>query len=168
MILRVGAGRKLRKAHLNKALARAEALSRERGVRLTELRRRVLELVIGADHPVGAYDLLDKLNARTGAKAPMTVYRALDFLMEQRYIHKIESLNAFVACVDVDHPHDSQFMICTKCGAIEEIHDGTIAEALRGHSKQLGFQMQEQIVELRGLCAACLAKESTAAAPHNA
>ncbi len=59
-------------------------------------------------------------------------------------------------------------MICTKCGAIEEIQDGTIAEALRGHSKQLGFQMQEQIVELRGLCAACLAKESTAAAPHTA
>jgi Fur family zinc uptake transcriptional regulator len=155
---------RIRPADVMRALDRVEERCQERGVRLTRLRRAVLELVLGADQPLGAYELLDRLSAGVGAKSPPTIYRALNFLLEQRYIHRIESLNAFAACVDIDHPHDSQFLICGNCGRAEELHDPEFARSLKRHSEKLGFRLQEQIVELRGLCADCQAPERMAAA----
>ncbi len=142
-------------AQVGAALRRAEQLARERGVRLTELRRAVLELVLRAEQPIGAYELLARLEERAGHKAPPTVYRALDFLMAQKFIHRIESANAFVACLDAEHPHDSQFMICTSCGSAAEMHDDAVAEILRRRSRRRGFEVSQQIVELRGLCPSC-------------
>ncbi|HZS85679.1 MAG TPA: transcriptional repressor [Stellaceae bacterium] len=139
---------------LARALTKAEHSCKGRGVRLTRLRRRVLELILQAGQPVGAYALLAQLDDK---RTPTTVYRAIDFLLEQKFIHRIESLNAFTGCPDVDHPHDSQFVICTDCGSTEELHDDAIAETLRRHGRTLGFQIDRQVVELRGLCRACRA-----------
>src|SRR5918999_799750 len=94
------------------ALDRAAVLCDQRGARLTPLRRRVLELVWRGHEPVGAYDLL----AQMGRAAPPTVYRALDFLIEQGLVHRIESLNAYVGCDRPEAAHASQFLICTDCG----------------------------------------------------
>ena len=141
------AGRKIKHA-----LATAERICRERGVRLTETRRRVLELILEAGQPIGAYGLLGQL---AGQPMPTTVYRAIEFLLAQKFIHRIESLNAFVACLDSDHPHESQFVICSDCGSTEELHDEAIVASIRRHGRSLGFKIDSQVVEVRGVCAAC-------------
>jgi Fur family zinc uptake transcriptional regulator len=137
---------------VKQALATAERICRERGVRLTETRRRVLELILEAGQPIGAYGLLGRLS---GQPMPTTVYRAIDFLLGQKFIHRIESLNAFVACLDSDHPHESQFVICSDCGLTEELHDDAIVASIRRHGRSLGFKIDTQVVEVRGICAAC-------------
>jgi len=134
------------------ALAVAERICRERGVRLTETRRRVLELILETGQPVGAYGLLGRLS---GHPMPTTVYRAIDFLLAQKFIHRIESLNAFVACLDSSHPHESQFVICSDCGSTEELHDDAIVASIKRHGRSLGFRIDSQVVEVRGLCATC-------------
>src|SRR5260370_18327523 len=132
------------------ALAAAERICRERGARLTETRRRVLELILEAGQPIGAYNLLGRLS---GQPMPTTVYRAIDFLLAQKFIHRIESLNAFVACLDSDHPHESQFVICSDCGATEELHDDAIVASIRRHGRSLGFKIASQAVKVPVACA---------------
>jgi Fur family zinc uptake transcriptional regulator len=139
---------------LARVLAKAEKSCKERGARLTQLRRSALGLILRAGQPIGAYALLAQLDAK---RTPTTIYRAIEFLLEQKFIHRIESLNAFTACPDADHPHDSQFVICTDCGSTEELHDSKIAETLRHRGQALGFKIDRQVVELRGLCASCRA-----------
>lgn len=133
------------------ALDRAAALCERRGTRLTDLRRQVLELVWSGHEPVGAYDIL----ARMGRAAPPTVYRALDFLIEQGLVHRIESLNAYVGCDRPDGAHASQFLICTACGATAELDDAALDAALAHRAAQLGFTVDRQTVELRGRCPRC-------------
>ncbi len=158
MVVPTTSSQRLSRSEISRALERAEKLCRQQGIRLTRLRRSVLELVLASEHPVGAYELLDRLDSRVGAKAPATIYRALDFLLAQRFIHKIESLNAFIACIDLGDAHDSQFMICTDCGNAVEMHDAAIARLLRRQSAKQGFALSGQIIELRGRCTECQAK----------
>jgi Fur family zinc uptake transcriptional regulator len=136
---------------IDAALDRAAALCEQRGVRLTDLRRQVLALVWRRHAPVGAYDVL----AQMGRAAPPTVYRALDFLMEQGLVHRIESLNAYVGCERPEAAHVSQFLICTTCGATAELDDAAIAGAALKRATQLGFTIDRQTVELRGRCPQC-------------
>lgn len=139
----------------SEALSRAEVLCGERGARLTPLRRRVLELIWSSHQPVGAYAILDHLRDGDRGAAPPTVYRALDFLMEQGLIHKLESLNAFIGC---DHPqnrHVSQFLICTKCGSAVEIQDAGISTAVKKSAAEAGFTVGRLTIELQGLCPTC-------------
>lgn len=126
-----------------------------RGARLTPVRRRVLDLILRADQPTGAYALLAQLQRGQGKLGPPTVYRALDFLLAHKLIHKIETSSAFIACVDVEHPHESQFMICEDCGATEEVQDEGIVESLRQLGEGRGFAVERQVIEVRGLCPAC-------------
>jgi Fur family transcriptional regulator, zinc uptake regulator len=137
------------------ALARAQRICNLRGTRLTPVRRRVLELILLADQPVRAYTLLAQLEHGRGKLGPPTVYRALEFLLGQKLIHKVETSNAFVACSDVEHSHMSQFVICEDCGATEEIRDDEIAENLRRLGEGRGFAVERQVIEARGLCPAC-------------
>ena len=137
------------------ALARAQRICKRRGTRMTPVRRRVLELILLADQPVRAYALLGELEQERGKLGPPTVYRALDFLLAQKLIHKVETSNAFVACSDVEHSHMSQFVICEDCGATEEIRDNEIAESLRRLGERRGFAVERQVVEARGLCPSC-------------
>ncbi len=143
----------------------AEACAR-RGAQLTELRRQVLRLVLESDQPVGAYALLDRLKALRAGAAPPTVYRALDFLLEQGLIHKLERLNAYIGCVDPEkdhevcadhHDHPHQFLICRTCGATVEIADHGVAHALERAAKAAGFRMGSATVEIEGLCSRCAA-----------
>jgi Fur family zinc uptake transcriptional regulator len=140
----------------------AEALCRARGVALTPLRRQVLDLIIAADRPVGAYALLDRLKAERPGAAPPTVYRALDFLLEHGLIHRIEKLNAFIGCAEAqaghDHHHPHQFLICRRCGETAEIADHAAAHALEAAAKAQGFRPERMVVEIEGLCAACAAQ----------
>lgn len=135
--------------------AAALACARQ-GARLTELRRCVLALILEAKSPLTAYQLLDRLKEIRKGAVPPTIYRALEFLMEQRLIHKVERLNAFIPCIEAGHhPHAAQFLICRKCGTVAEIEDRAVSEALEHAAEREGFHPSHAIVELDGTCAAC-------------
>ncbi|HET7314632.1 Fur family transcriptional regulator [Salinisphaera sp.] len=137
------------------ALARAEAVCAERGLRLTAIRRRVLELVWANHQPTKAYDLLARINAERGNAAPPTVYRALDFLLEAGLVHKIESQNAFIGCGLNHDRNPPKFFICRKCGRAAEIASRDIDDAIADEARQTGFVVDRQTIEVDGLCAAC-------------
>ena len=137
------------------ALTTAEDLCRTRGVRLTALRRRVLELIWDSHRPIGAYAMLSMLRDERDTAAPPTVYRALDFLMEHGLIHRIESLNAYVGCGSPDGRHGGQFLICRDCRAVAELDDDTIARSVAKRARAMGFVVEQQTVEVIGLCPRC-------------
>jgi len=140
------------------AIGHAEALCAQRHERLTPMRRRVLEALLASHSPLGAYDLIDRLSARGQRLAPITVYRALDFLREQGLVHRIESRNSFIACV---HNHDSGdpvvFLICEKCGAVGEAASAAVADTIRSASRAAGFSPRTPVIEISGICAHCKA-----------
>lgn len=137
------------------ALRQAEALCERRGARLTALRRRVLEIVWESGAPLGAYDVLERMNAQGGRNAPTTAYRALDFLLAHGLIHRIESLNAFVGCPMPADAHKAQFFICRECNNVLETHNEKIGEAIEADATQSGFQVEALVVEIRGRCLRC-------------
>ncbi|KAA0598446.1 Fur family zinc uptake transcriptional regulator [Azospirillum lipoferum] len=138
------------------ALTRADALCAERGARLTALRRRVLELVWSSHRPRGAYAILEDLSQQDGkAAAPLTVYRALEFLVEQGLVHRIESLNAYVGCAAPGDVHSGQFLVCEACGDAAEIDDPGVGAAIIAAAAGRGFRVQRPTVEVRGLCKSC-------------
>ncbi len=140
-----------------RALDVAGKLCLARGARLTALRRRVLALVWRSHRPVGAYDILALL--RRGRVAPPTVYRALDFLIGQGLVHRIESLNAFVGCARPQRAHACQFLICTDCRAAAEIDDPGLDDAVAKSARRARFVVRRPTVELLGLCARCADRE---------
>ncbi|NBB83522.1 MAG: transcriptional repressor [Alphaproteobacteria bacterium] len=144
-------------ACVDDALARAEALCAARGTRLTPIRRKVLELVWRGHRPRGAYDILDDLGRDGRRPAPLTVYRALDFLLEQGLVHRLESLNAFVGCPHPGAGHPSQFLVCERCGTATERADPTVAAAIAASADAVGFTVDRQVVEIRGVCPNCRA-----------
>lgn len=138
------------------AMDAASDLCKQRRVRLTPLRQRVLELIWRRHEPVLAYDLLEQLRNDHRGAAPVTVYRALDFLLEQGLVHRIQSLNAFVACGDPTlSPHASQFLICIQCNAIAELADREIGRMVNRKATATGFIVDSQTIEIRGLCPRC-------------
>ena len=146
-------------------LERVGAVCDRRGVRLTELRRQVLGLVLDSAKPSGAYDLLEKLRPHHRGAAPPTVYRALDFLLEQGLIHKVERLSAFVGCLhgvedqddDEVHHHAAQFLSCRRCGQVTELNDREISRALLRAARGWGFALNHSTVEAEGICEGCSA-----------
>ena len=140
---------------MKNALQEAEAACVKGGLRLTELRRKVLELVWSNHAPVKAYEILEHMHKENPKTAPPTVYRALEFLMDARLVHKIESLNAYVGCGDPSEPHIGQFFICEVCGAVAEINAPNITRLLNQEAHELGFQCLRQVVEIKGQCPDC-------------
>lgn len=139
-------------------LSRADAFAAEHGLAWTPLRRQVYERVLAAQRPIGAYDLLAELEPTRGRVPPTTVYRALDFLVEHGFIHRIESKNAFFACREIGVPHEGQFLICDACGDTVEIPGGELAKQLSSTEPAHGFEVHHQVVELSGLCGHCKRK----------
>lgn len=138
------------------ALRRAEDVCASHGARLTPLRRRVLELLWASHKPHGAYALLEALEQESPKKiAPLTVYRALDFLVDHGLAHRIESLNAYLGCCAPDGGHAGQFLVCERCGCAAEIADPAIAAAVSVAASARGFQVNRQTIEISGLCRAC-------------
>jgi Fur family transcriptional regulator, zinc uptake regulator len=140
------------------ALRHAEAICAARHERLTPMRRRVLEALLSSHTPLGAYELIDRLSARGARLAPITIYRALDFLRAQGLVHRIESRNAFIACVAA---HDSGepvvFLICEKCGAVGEAASAAVAATVKSASRAAGFTPKTPVIEISGVCAHCKA-----------
>ena len=141
------------------AIAHAEATCAAHKEKLTPARRRVLEALLASHAPLGAYELIDRLADESGARpAPITIYRALDFLREQGLVHRIESRNAFIACA---HNHESGdpvvFLICEKCGAVGEAASAAVAETIRSASRAAGFTPKTPVIEISGICVNCKA-----------
>ena len=137
------------------ALQSAEQVCARKGVRLTALRRRVLELVWESHRPVGAYDILEALMKEQRA-APPTVYRTLAFLQEHGLVHRIASVNAFVGCISPETDHAGQFLICVTCQDSVEIVNKKVTDALRESAVDVGFDIHQQTVEIIGTCKRCL------------
>ena len=138
------------------AMAHAEALCARRGERLTPMRRQVLEVLTASHKPLGAYEIIDRVAARGPRPAPITIYRALDFLTAQGLVHRIESRNAFLACIN-NHASDAPvvFLICEKCGAVGEAPSSAVAESLNAAAKSAGFSPKSPVIEITGICAHC-------------
>ncbi|MBU2884309.1 transcriptional repressor [Gilvimarinus agarilyticus] len=144
------------------ALQAAITLCQERGVRLTPLRKQVLELIWQSHKPLGAYALLDLLSAEAPKPvAPPTVYRALDFLLEQKLIHRIGALNAFIGCPHPDHQHASHFLLCDDCGRAEEIQSPEVSDSINQAAQGAGFNVHSQSLEVFGLCPDCRAQSDS-------
>ncbi len=134
----------------------ARAVCRRRGVRLTSQREKVLDVLAQSHQPMGAYDILDRLADAGKRPAPITVYRALDFLLQQGLAHRIESRNAFVACMAGDKVHDTTvFLICRACGNVGEAPAEGVGAAIDRVAREAGFAPDLTVVEIEGLCAHC-------------
>lgn len=137
------------------AVQAAEQVCQQRGLRLTPLRRQVLELVWRSHEPVKAYDVLDHLRHVHQGAAPPTVYRALEFLQAQGFVHRIESLNAYIGCGAPQNAHAGQFLICKDCGEVAEIDDDEIRALLAKKARSMGFRIDNETIEVTGACVSC-------------
>lgn len=140
---------------VRRALARAEKICADRNLRLTPLRRRVLELVWSRHAPIGAYDILGSLKRGEGALEPPTVYRALKFLQEAGLVHRVDSLNAFIGCDSLEGSHAAQLLVCRNCNSVVEIDDPGISRMLVQKAGALGFVTDAHDVEIKGVCGTC-------------
>lgn len=145
-------------ASIDEALERADRLCAQRAVRLTPLRRRVLKQIWQSREAIKAYDLLRQLSSADHTVKPPTIYRALDFLLEQGLIHRIESVNGFVGCDRPHKAHHFQMFICRDCGQVSECGSDSVQRALNKEAARQGFLPEERVIEIRGLCSRCQGK----------
>ena len=138
------------------ALATVEARCAAEGLRLTPVRRKVLELLLKEHRALGAYAILDLLRDAGFGSQPPVAYRALDFLAEHGFAHKIEKLNAFVACTHPGEQHSPAFMICRLCDAVAEADSAPETGALGAAAEAAGFQIEKTVLEAEGVCPACM------------
>ena len=143
--------------HIERQLDQASSLCTRHNTQLTDLRRTVLGLVLQAERPLTAYQLLDRLRQTRQGAVPPTIYRALDFLVDNKLIHKVEKLGAFIACEAGHHDHAVQFLICRQCGQVREMEDAGVQTALDAAARGQGFVPSSTIVEIEGMCAECAA-----------
>jgi Fur family zinc uptake transcriptional regulator len=138
------------------ALQHAERVCEQREQKFTPIRRQVLGALLSSHRPLGAYEVIDELAKSMPRPAPITVYRALDFLIENGLVHRIESRNAFLACA---HDHDAAamvaFLICERCGSVGEIPAAPVAQGLNAAARATGFAPKMSVVEITGICAHC-------------
>jgi Fur family transcriptional regulator, zinc uptake regulator len=140
---------------IKQAVDTAMRLCAKQGLKFTDIRRRVLEKIWGSHEAVKAYDLVELLNQEDHASKPVTVYRALDFLIENGLVHKIESLNAYVGCNQPLKHHQFTLLICTKCNRAQEIDSKPLNEVLRDTAEEHTFVIKSRTLELRGICSSC-------------
>lgn len=144
-------------------LSIAESLCAQRGRRLTPIRHKVLELLLRHGRSLKAYELLDAMRAVHPGAAPPTVYRALEFLMDEGLVHRLDAVNAWIACHDAaGEPHDL-LVVCTGCGAVAEISDPAMSRQLAERVARTGFALNTHETEIRALCPQCQSKQPTGA-----
>jgi len=137
------------------AMAHAEALCAARGQRLTPIRRQVLETLADSHKTLGAYEIMERLAVEGPRPAPITVYRALDFLLDNGLVHRIESRNAFLACIGDHGEAATVFLICECCGAVGEASSASVAETLQAAARAVGFTPKARVIEITGVCGHC-------------
>jgi Fur family zinc uptake transcriptional regulator len=140
---------------INRALDSAQKICQEKAIRLTPIRQRIFELIWSSHKAVGAYDLLKTLQHEDPNAKPVTIYRALDFLLAAGLIHKVASLNAFIGCSNPETKHNSVLLICDCCQDAKEVEAQAIYEAIWEISKKNTFQPQQLTLELHGVCEEC-------------
>lgn len=136
----------------------AEARCARDGLRFTPQRRKVLEILLQEHRALGAYAILDKLREDGFGSQPPVAYRALEFLLENGLAHKIERLNAFIACAHPGENHAPAFMICRLCETVAEAQSGPARGALGEAARATGFRIERTVVEAEGVCPACVEK----------
>ena len=138
------------------ALVHAERVCAQRAQKFTPLRRQVLQALLSSHRPLGAYEVIEELARSLPRPAPITVYRALEFLMANGLVHRIESRNAYLACgQDHDRAALVAFLICDRCGAVGEVPAAPIADSLTAAASASGFAPRLSVVEISGVCAHC-------------
>ncbi|EPA8368785.1 zinc uptake transcriptional repressor Zur [Vibrio fluvialis] len=143
----------------NKLTKQIEEICAARGVRLTSQRKRVFELICASKKASSAYELLEDLKQSEPQAKPPTVYRALDFLMEQGFIHRVESTNSFISCCSCNaHKHFSQLLICDQCGNVIELQDDSLIAMLADNAEKHGFKIVNHVIESHGVCQSCSSK----------
>jgi Fur family zinc uptake transcriptional regulator len=145
-------------ACVSDTLAVAEARCQAEGLRFTAARRKVLEILVQEHRAIGAYAILDKLREDGFGSQPPIAYRALDFLVANGLAHKIERLNAFIACTQPDQSHTPAFMICRLCDAVAETQSSPARGALGDAARATGFRIERTVVEAEGVCPSCAEK----------
>ena len=140
---------------VKKLLADAEKECRQKKLRLTEHRKEVLKIIASSHRPLGAYDILGKMNFSGKRQAPVVAYRALDFLMGLGLVHRLNSLNAFVACTAAGEEHMAQFLICRNCKNVGELNSNQVSDQIEKDAVEVGFQVNQQVVEITGVCSEC-------------
>jgi len=138
------------------AMARMEQCCLDKGLRLTPLRRKVMETLAHSHVPLGAYELVERLGPEGDRPPPMSVYRVLDFLVAEGLAHRIESRNAFLAC---GQPHAggevAVFLICERCGLTREVASHAVGRDLSWAARAAGFEPRQRVLEVAGVCARC-------------
>ena len=137
------------------ALKNGEKICTENGQKFTAIRRKVLELVWESHKPVKAYDILEKLAKKDGAPVPPTVYRALDFLLNNGLVHRINSLNAFVGCSHPGPNNQCYFLICNDCDEVTECCSDQLGKAIKVSTKTNSFTPESVCLEIKGICESC-------------
>ncbi|WP_319412785.1 Fur family transcriptional regulator [uncultured Cohaesibacter sp.] len=155
---------------IDRVLSDAKSVCAEKGVRLTDQRQAVLRVLAGSHVPASAYDILNQLNKERKEKgetmlAPVSIYRALEFLMQHGIIHRIESRNAYVACSESAHGHHLHgqatiFLLCDKCGRAAEFQSESLGGLIDTIASKARFNPNAPVMEIRGLCEACQKLES--------
>jgi Fur family zinc uptake transcriptional regulator len=136
-------------------LREAEEICARNGVRLTKLRRAILELLLAAGSPIKAYDIIEKMRDKGERLTPATVYRTLDFLLQYELVHRVNSLNAFVPCTASHEEHSSLMFVCSECRQTEELEDHILYEAMRVKLSELGMSLNNNCIEIQGTCRNC-------------
>ena len=143
---------------IHAALTRAKTLCDAGHVRFTPIREAVLRTIWASHRPLGAYDIVDHmaLDAASGKRilAP-TVYRSIEFLLEQGLIHRIATLNAYIGCPFPGNHHSDFFLICRECGSAAECSADPLNIAIEQTAKRAHFKVESQMIEIAGLCPEC-------------
>jgi len=144
-------------ANLDKILLEhVSSVCKDRGVRFTPQRKRVFELISTNKSASSAYNLLEQLKESEPQAKPPTIYRALDFLLEQGFIHKVESNNSFISCCSCgQNKHYSQLLVCDQCGNVVELQDDNLMTLLAGNAENQGFKITNHVIETHGTCKTC-------------
>ena len=143
-------------ACISEGVARADALCVEEGVQFTPVRKRVLELLLQAHRAMGAYQILDQLREDGFKHQPPVAYRPLDFLVARGFAHKIEKLNAFIACAHLGLHHSPAFLICRRCASVAETRVDETNGPLSDVANSAGFVIEKAVIEAEGICPNCL------------
>ncbi len=141
---------------VEKAIAAAQTLLAAKNIKLTSLRRKILELIWQNHQPVKAYDLIEKLQAENISTKPITLYRILDVFLNHDLLHKVESENSYVGCSNPESKHNCYFFICTKCNKIKESFDEKVLQAIYDNCAMENFYPSKIILEIKGLCLECV------------
>jgi Fur family zinc uptake transcriptional regulator len=150
---------------VDQGLREAEVICARHGVRLTKLRRAILELLLAASSPIKAYDLIERMRDKGERLTPATVYRTLDFLLQYGLAHRINSLNAFVPCTGSHEEQALLIFVCSECRHTEELEDQTLYAAMRARLGELGMSLRDNCIEIQGTCRNCAPDRQKPEAP---